>query len=258
MPRALRRRLAERLQRRRERLPRRQHALEEVAVAADAVEHGVHRERRRIERLVHLVPAQRRRDRRARPSAAPSRRTAIVFPSPFWFESISTPRRFAFVHSVVTRPGCARASAPATISANSRVVVVACAGARSARARGSRREPLVFGKRLEPEQVEHLLDEQRDLDHLGEADVGRGVEVEEHPVGPVGLSTREYHVFMSMQPMFDHPEERELVVDEREVDQPPLRGRRASRPGTARVGIQSGMCFGASFWKKNLPCQPSG
>ena len=24
------------------------------------------------------------------------------------------------------------------------------------------------------------------------------------------------------------------------------------------VGIQSGMPFGASFWKKNLPCQPSG
>ena len=46
---------------------------------------------------------------------------AIVFPSPFWFESIRTPRRFAFVHSVVTSPGCARASAPATISENSRV-----------------------------------------------------------------------------------------------------------------------------------------
>ena len=24
------------------------------------------------------------------------------------------------------------------------------------------------------------------------------------------------------------------------------------------VGIHSGMRFGASFWKKNLPCQPSG
>ena len=24
------------------------------------------------------------------------------------------------------------------------------------------------------------------------------------------------------------------------------------------VAIQSGMPFGASFWKKNLPCQPSG
>ena len=36
---------------------------------------------------------------------------AIVFPSPFWFESISTPRRRAFDHSVVASFGCARAIA---------------------------------------------------------------------------------------------------------------------------------------------------
>ena len=49
-----------------ERLLRGQHALEEVAVLRDPLEHGVHRERGGIERLVHLVPAQRRRDGRAR------------------------------------------------------------------------------------------------------------------------------------------------------------------------------------------------
>ena len=43
---------------------------------------------------------------------------AIVFPSPFWFESMSTPRRRAFDHSVVASFGWARAIAPATISAN--------------------------------------------------------------------------------------------------------------------------------------------
>src|SRR5829696_4618879 len=46
---------------------------------------------------------------------------AIVFPSPFWFASISTPRRFAFDHSVVTSPGCALAKAPAITSAKLRV-----------------------------------------------------------------------------------------------------------------------------------------
>src|SRR6266404_5149032 len=46
---------------------------------------------------------------------------AIVFPSPFWFESMRTPRRFDFVHSVVASPRCVRAIAPATISENSRV-----------------------------------------------------------------------------------------------------------------------------------------
>ncbi len=46
---------------------------------------------------------------------------AIVFPSPFWFASIRTPRRFYFVHSVVARPRFVRAIAPATISANCRV-----------------------------------------------------------------------------------------------------------------------------------------
>jgi hypothetical protein len=46
--------------------------------------------------------------------------------------------------------------------------------------------------------------------------------------------------------------------DERAPDPAPLRrGSRASRPESP-VGIQSGMPFGASFWKKNLPCQPSG
>ena len=45
----------------------------------------------------------------------------MVFPSPFWFESISTPRRFDFDHSVVASFGCVRAIAPATNSENCRV-----------------------------------------------------------------------------------------------------------------------------------------
>ena len=112
--------LAQRLQRLVEALLRRQHAFEEVAVAAYSLEHDVHRERRRIE--CSFTSSQ----RNGVETGAPARgRTeyadAIVFPSPFWFESISTPRRFDFVHSVVASPRCVRAIAPATISENSRV-----------------------------------------------------------------------------------------------------------------------------------------
>jgi hypothetical protein len=55
---------------------------------------------------------------------------------------------------------------------------------------------------LEPERVKELLDPQRDLDALREAAALGRVEVEEAEVRPVGLSTREYHVFRSIQPMF--------------------------------------------------------
>ena len=113
--------LAEPRERLRERLPRLQHARrEQIAVPLDALEHGGHRERRRVEVR-----------RRPRPTSsgvetgAPGRgRTeyadAIVLPSPFWFASISTPRRVAFDHSVVASFGCVRAIAPATCSANAR------------------------------------------------------------------------------------------------------------------------------------------
>ena len=47
-----------------------------------------------------------------------------------------------------------------------------------------------------------------------------------------------------------------LGVDEREVDEPRA-ALRAARSGTARVGIQSGMPFGACFWKNALPAIPS-
>src|SRR5918994_1868203 len=62
-------RLPERLQGRRERLLRRQHAVEQVALSPDALEHGVHREGGRVERVVHLVPAKwcRERGPRLRP-----------------------------------------------------------------------------------------------------------------------------------------------------------------------------------------------
>ena len=75
---------------------------------------------------------------------------------------------------------------------------------------------------LEPGEVEQLLDEQRDLDHLREADVVGRVEVEHDPVGAVGLvDARGPGVHVDAAHV-DHPQEREVVVDERVVDDPLL------------------------------------
>src|SRR5581483_12143616 len=49
-------RLAKRRERLVETLLRREHAFEQVAVRANPLEHDVHRERSRVELLVHLVP----------------------------------------------------------------------------------------------------------------------------------------------------------------------------------------------------------
>ena len=110
----------------------------------------------------------------------------------------------------------------------------------------------------EPERVEDLLDEQRDLDHLREAGIGGRVEVEEDEVGPVGLVDPRVPRVQVDTAHVHHPEQRELVVDERRLDRP--RPPRLSREvaSTATVGIQSGMCCGASFWKKCPPLIPSG
>src|SRR5215471_19993600 len=49
-----------------EALTRREDACEEVAVPANAFEHCIHREGRRVERVVDLLPAERRGNRRPR------------------------------------------------------------------------------------------------------------------------------------------------------------------------------------------------
>ena len=75
--------------------------------------------------------------------------------------------------------------------------------------------------------------------------------------GRSGLSTREYHVFRSMQPMFAiQRSASSSFTSGYEI----VRFSRVARD-TERyvvVGIQSGMWDGASFWKKCLPSIPSG
>ena len=75
----------------------------------------------------------------------------------------------------------------------------------------------------EPERVEGLLDEERDLHDLADADVRGRIEVEEDEVGPVGpVDARVPRVHVDAAHV-DHPEKRVLVVHERRVDPALLR-----------------------------------
>ena len=94
-------------------------------------------------------------------------------------------------------------------------------------------EPLVFGNDSSPSRSSVSLIRQRDLDRLGEADVGRRVEVEEHPVGPRRLVDPRVPGVHVDAAHVHHPEQRELVVHEREVDHPALR-RLVARRGLER------------------------
>ena len=75
--------------------------------------------------------------------------------------------------------------------------------------------------------------------------------------GRSGLSTREYQTFMSMQPMFTIQSSASSSFTSGYVI---IRFCRDSLDVALNAfrSIHSGMCFGASFWKKNLPSRPSG
>ena len=110
----------------------------------------------------------------------------------------------------------------------------------------------------EAERVERLLDEQRDLDVSAKPTSADGSRSKSTKSGRSGLSTREYHVFRSMQPMFTIHSSASSSLTSGESTHFFRAATRASRRGRARVGIQSGMCVGASFWKNGLPSIPSG
>ena len=142
-------------------------------------------------------------------------------------------------------PAVRRARARRRRSPRTRACPRRSSGARSGRARGSRREPLVFGKRLEPERVERLLDEQRDLRPSPRSRRRRdGSRSKSTQSGRSGLSTREYHVFMSMQPMFTIQSSASSSLTSGAVDRALRRGvSRVETSAAARVGIHSGMCL---------------
>ena len=211
-------------------LPRRQHAREEVAVLADALEHDVHRERRRIERSRSPRPSE-AASTPARPAAAaPSTPTRSSCPRRSG--SSRSARRAASpstTRSSRARDACARSRRRR--SPRTRACRRTCSGARPARARACRPRSTSSRTTTSPSASSACLDEQRDLHRLLEADVGRRIEVEEHEVGAVGLvDARVPRVHVDAAHVH-HPEQRVLVVHDRRLD-PLLASRGDSRVET--------------------------
>ncbi len=71
------------------------------------------------------------------------------------------------------------------------------------------------------------------------------------------MSTREYHAFMSMQPMFAIQSSAASSFTSGASIHFFCRPSRVDT-STRKRGIHSGMCDGASFWKNALPNAPSG
>ena len=92
----------------------------------------------------------------------------------------------------------------------------------------------------------------------GKPTSGEGSRSKSTKSGRSGLSIREYHVLQSMQPMFTI---QSSPSSSSTIGASILRVLRGDSRVLTVIGtrlIQSGMCLGASFWKKNLPFQPSG
>ena len=153
-------------QRRAERLAALEDPREEVALARDALERHVHRERRAGRARLHLVPAKRRRNGCARPRPhRVGRRHRLASAVLIRVDE----------HSLAASPSTTRSSRPPVARAR------ACPR-RSPRTPAPRRtrpprdrhehvhpvRPARLCPASSPSDLEHLGDEQRDLDHLRE------------------------------------------------------------------------------------------
>ena len=168
-----------------------------------------------------------------------------------------TPRRRAFDHSVVASPRCARAIAPATISENSRVS--SNVYRRSTGTRTCIPSALdVFGNDSSPSASSACLRISVTSSVSAKPTSGDGSRSKRTKSGRSGLSKREYHVFMSMQPMF--------TIQSRASSSFTIgasihffrRGCSRVDTWTWNLGIHSGMWLGASFRKNAFPYAPSG
>ena len=72
------------------------------------------------------------------------------------------------------------------------------------------------------------------------------------------MSTREYHAFMSIQPMLAIQVRASSSLTTGASIQRFFGGRSRVETCTWKRGIHSGIPFGASFWKNALPYAPSG
>src|SRR4051812_22810027 len=222
----------------------------------DAGADDVHRERAGVERLVDLLPAQRRRDRRALLRAHRVDRgdrlalaVLVRVDQDAW--------RFDFVHSVVTRPRWVAARAPATISENWRVSSYVCR-----RAIGTSTwipsEPLVFGNDSSPSASSVSFTSRATCTVSRKPTSGDGSRSKSTKSGRSSLSTREYQVFRSMQPMFTIHSRASSSFTSGASIRRRFGGRSRVVTSMFTVGIQSGIPCGLSFWKNDLPKAPSG
>ena len=189
------------LERLRQRLSRREHAGVQVAVLAHALEHDGHRVDRRVELVVHLVPA-RAASRPARSAAAaPSRRTRS---------------------SSLRRSGSSRSARRGASPSTTRSSRASDACARSRRRRARRSERVSSNVDAPVDRHEHVealaaatssgttrsssassssLRISATSTVCDHGTSGVGSRSKSTKSGRSGLSIREYHVFMSMQPM---------------------------------------------------------
>ena len=154
-----------------------------------------------VELVVHLVPVERRRHRRARRRAAPSRPTRS-----------SCPRRSGSSRSArrAAAPSTIRSSRASGACARSRPRRArrtrACrrrsSGGRAARARGSPCRPRSSGTTRARARRAGSFRISATSIVCAHGTSGVGSRSKSTKSGRSGLSIREYHVFMSMQPMF--------------------------------------------------------
>src|SRR5262249_45947042 len=179
---------------------------------------------------------------------------AIVLPQPFWRWSTRTPSRFFFSHSVVIFPGCRCSGRREACSANAYV----CSN-EARRAIGARTwmpsAPLVFTYPGNP--TSSSSSRMRCATSIASSNPSSGGSRSKRTKsGRCGLSTREYHAFMSMQLFctMNSTASVEFTSAKSTSRAPPSRGCVVYR----RVEIQLGRCFGACFWKKTSPSMPCG
>ena len=241
-------------QRGRQRLAAAQHRLEEVAVPLDPLERDRHREVARPDVLGQLLPAQRRRHGRARlrPHRV-DRRDRLAVPVLAVVDEHARAlllqplgRHLAGMLGLEPRARAARRTRTSRRSVRA---------GRSAPARGCRRRRS-SSRTSEVELLERRADEVRDADRRARSrpapPAGRG----RRRRSPAARACRRASTSVHVDAVhLHHPEQRLARVDEREVDEP--RRPRARQVRNCRVGIQSGMPFGACFWKKQPPGSPS-
>ena len=184
-----------------------------------ALEHHGHGEGGGVERGLHLLPAERCRDRG--PGMRPHRVDGgdrLALPVLVRVDQHTAPPRLRPFRRCETRmgahdrtgdnlgePACVRVGR-ATVERHEHVEALATRG---------------FRKRSQAQRVEELPQDERDLDRLRPRHLGRRIEVEEDEVRPVrAIDTRVPGVHVDAAHVH-HPEQRELVVDDRKAHRLP-------------------------------------